>query len=173
MKTKFWHVVTERPMKVGQEILFDEKNANGVATRINRVIELEKMSNTYSSDVEGFDKVVLDNFSHWKYVANREVALENIRKSLFANYPSRLSCLYVSTTLQEAEKWAEYFIKAGRETYQIVEVETNGKSFTGDANNCWYECTSNKEAKEKAIHYWKNGENVKDERPVCETIIDG
>ena len=170
---KFYHVVTEKPMKLNQIILFDDKHRNGVAKRIDRVIELSHAKNNKIENLTAFDKIVLNDFEHWTNIAKRELILEKVRKKQFSEYPSRLSCLYVSTSLNDAEVWSDYFIEIGRVTHQIVELECDGNHFTGDAHNCWYECPLDEEALEKAYHYWSNCENRKDEIPIYETIIDG
>ena len=62
-------------------------------------------------------------------VALRELALEEVRKEKYPDYPSRMSALYVSKSYEEAEKWAWYFAKIGRPTYCIVKLNVAGRSF--------------------------------------------
>lgn len=143
-KKRFYHVVTERPMSLNQIITFDKENGNGVFKRVKRIQKLKKREKINIDLLDKTDKMLYKDLKHWKNIANREITLENIRKKSFEKYPSRMSCLYVSQTLKDAKKWADYFIKVGRKTFQIVELESDGNCFTGDANNCWYECSSQK-----------------------------
>ncbi|MCK8061479.1 MULTISPECIES: DUF2441 domain-containing protein [unclassified Fusibacter] len=173
MNTRYYHVVTERPMELNQVIVFDQAHPNGVANRVKRVLELKENQPEVEADLPAFDKMVLENLGHWSNVASRELMLEKVRKEDFSEFPSRMACLYVSASLEEAEKWAKHFIEIGRETFQIVALENEGNCFTGDAHNCWYECASEEEARKRAFHYWKVLDNGKNEDPVFETIIDG
>lgn len=172
-KKRFYHVVTERPMELNQIILFDENHFNGVANRVNKVNELKKTEYVEFEKLSELEKMIYGNLEHWVKIADREIALEEVRKKNFKNYPSRMACLYVSTSLEDAKNWAEYFISVGRKTFQIVALENEGNCFTGDAHNCWYDCESNEEAIKRAFNYWRVLENEKNEEPVYETIIDG
>ncbi|GFP75447.1 DUF2441 domain-containing protein [Clostridium fungisolvens] len=163
----FYHVVTEKPMKLGQKILFDENNHNGVYNRVmtfKRIVEGE--------DVHGeIADLIKSDLDKWGKVAYRELALEEVRREEYCNYPSRLACLYTSRTLEEAKKWAQFFKNAGREVYSIVKLKVQGNVFDGDACNC-FDGTKNKEDNsEKARHYW--GLDIENHNPVIETLVDG
>ncbi len=163
MKKYFFHVVTERPMELGQVIIFDENHHSGVFERINK--EKNNVKNLY---LNGSVELTSDLKK-----ALREYALEEVRKNEYPEYPSRLSCLYVSNSLEEAEFWYKCFIEQGRPTFQIVKVEVEGSYFTGDAWNC-FNGTSDKEQNiELARKYWKNEKNSRNEKPIIETLVDG
>lgn len=167
MEKIFYHVVTERPMELGQMIVFDETHHSGV---YERVYNLENIVNDIYDNP---NKYANEEFEHHTKVALRELALEEVRKDKYPNYPSRLSSLYVSNSLEEAENWYEYFISLGRPTYQIVKVSVDGNSFTGDACNC-FDGTSDKQYNlEQAEIYWKAKNNKKGKKPIYETIVDG
>lgn len=70
-------------------------------------------------------------------VALRELALEEVRQGKYPQYPSRLNCLYVSGTFEEADNWGKYFAEIGRPTYHIVKLEIEGNCFMGDATKCF------------------------------------
>ena len=106
-------------------------------------------------------------------VALRELALEEVRKKKYPNYPSRLASLYVSNSLEEAESWYHYFISLGRPTFQIVKVSVDGNSFTGDACNCFDGTIDKNYNLEQAEIYWQANDNTKGKNPVYETIVDG
>lgn len=159
----FYHVVTEKPMQLNQEIIFDEFNYNKVYERIYK--EKELVDKIYlKNDIE-----LNDNIKK----ALREFALEEVRKKEFPNYPSRLSSLYVSNTFEEALFWYNLFISKGRKTFQLVKIEVDGLVFSGDAWNC-FEGTTNKEENLKlARKYWNNEKNIYNKEPIIETLVNG
>lgn len=167
MEKIFYHVVTESPMELGQIIVFDETHHSGVYKRVydleNKVNEIYNNPNKYANE----------EFEHHTKVALRELALEEVRKNKYPNYPSRLASLYVSNSLEEAESWYEFFINLGRPTYQIVKVSVDGNSFTGDACNCFDGSSDKQYNLEQAEIYWKAKNNNKGKKPIYETIVDG
>lgn len=167
MEQFFYHVVTERPMKLGQVIIFDKNHHSGVYERVYNLSD--RVKDIYNNP-QKYKNVELD---HHTKVALRELALEEVREKFYSNYPSRLASLYVSKTLENAEKWYDYFISIGRPTYQIVKVSADGKSFTGNACNCFDGTIDEKYNLEKADTYWKEGENTDAEKQLSETIVDG
>ncbi|MCI6266886.1 MAG: DUF2441 domain-containing protein [Erysipelotrichaceae bacterium] len=167
MEQIFYHVVTERPMKLNQEIIFDEKHHSGV---YERVYNLEKKVNDIYTNP---DKYFNTEFEHHTKVALRELALEEVRIKKYPNYPSRLSSLYVSKTLEEAKNWYEYFMSLGRPTFQIVKISVNGNIFTGDACNCFDGTINKDENLKQAEIYWEARDNIKGKTPIYETIVSG
>ena len=143
MKQVFYHVVTERPMELGQEIIFDQNHHSGVYERVYKL--LDEVTDIYNN-YERYSNV---EFDHHTKVALRELALE------------------------EAESWYDYFISLGRPTYQIVKVSVDGNSFTGDACNCFDGTLDKKYNLEQAKIYWRAEDNAKGKKPVYETIVDG
>ena len=162
-KKVFYHVVTERPMYLGQEIIFDSNHHSGVFERINK--EKELVDKLYS----GLDVELTDDLKK----ALREYALEEVRVKDYPDYPSRLSCLYVSNTLEEAEFWYNIFIEQGRLTFQIVKVSVEGSDFTGDAWNCFEGTSDRNKNLDLAHRYWNNQDNLQGEKPIVETLVDG
>lgn len=163
MKKVFYHVVTEKPMELGQVMVFDEYRHNFI---YKKVIKLHaKVKRVYEKNLKVEDEELKK--------ALREYALEEVREKEFPNYPSRLSSLHVSRTLKEAEVWYNLYISQGKKTYQIVKLEVKGNSFTGDAWNT-FDGTNNKEENLRlARNYWNNGPNSVGEEPVYETLVDG
>ena len=68
-------------------------------------------------------------------------------KEKYPMYPSRMSCLYVSETLEEARRWGEFFARIGRpdkeENIKLAEI------------------------------YWRNEPDSSDQEPVREVLVDG
>ena len=98
-----YHVVTDRPMRVVQTIFFYENNHSGVyhlvVDKIDAVNEIYKNPAHYQADT----------LEHHTSVALRELAMEEVRKEEYPFYPSRMCCLYVSNTYEEAVQWGDFF----------------------------------------------------------------
>lgn len=146
----FYHTVTERPMVVGQHIIFDNNHYNGVYYRVN---EKTDIVHTIYSNPEDYQNAELE---HHTSVALRELALEKVRVEKHPHYPSRMACLYVSKTFAEAASWFDYFTALGRPTFQIVKLKVNGNVFYGDATKCFDGRLTEKENLELAEEYWNN-----------------
>ena len=163
MKNVFYHVVTEKPMVLGQEMVFDELRHNFIYKKIDKY--RGKVKRVYEKKLKVEDAELKK--------ALREFALEEVREKEFPKYPSRFSSLHVSRTLKEAEVWYDLYRSQGKKTYQIVKIETNGRVFTGDAWNVFDGTASKEENIELARNYWTNGKNSVGEEPVYETLVDG
>jgi len=165
MKTVF-HVVTNRPMQQGQTIVFDETHHSGVYQRVMALAE-------QAADAYAHPEQYPLPLEHHLDVALRELALEEVRRKRYPQYPSRMACLYVSRKLEEAKRWGEYFARIGRPTYAIVEMLVDGHCFVGDACNCFDGTTDHQENLAKAEHYWANLPNVDGDEPIWEMLVDG
>jgi len=162
-----YHAVTEKPMLMGQKIIFDEQHRNGVYNRVmtcKRILDGEEFDNE-------FTELIRSDLGKWTKITYRELALEKVRIEEYPHYPSRMACLYTSRSFDEAEKWAGYFQKIGRKVYSIVKLKVEGNIFDGDACNCFDGTNIGNEDIEKARHYWKM--DIPNEKPVIETLVDG
>lgn len=126
-----YHVVTDKPMHIGQHIIFDETHHSGVYHRVHEKIDI--VNDIYSNPT----KYSKDKLEHHTSVALRELALEEVRQNKYSSYPSRMGCLYVSKTFEEADNWGQFFARIGRPTYHIVKLEVDGNCFLGDATKCF------------------------------------
>lgn len=160
-----YHVVTERPMTVGQQIAFDEHHHSGV---YQRVMEREALVRDVYAHPEKYPLPL----EHHLDVALRELAMEQVRQEKFPAYPSRMASLYVSQTLEEAKRWAEFFTRIGRPTFAIVKLRVEGRCFVGDACNCFDGTPDLAANLAKAEHYWCNLPNDEGE-PIHEMLVDG
>lgn len=166
MKELFvYHAVTERPMHIEQHIVFDENHHNGVWQRVNE--KLDRVNDIYDNP----DKYKNIELEHHTSVALRELALEKVRTNKYPNYPSRMACLYVSKTLEESEKWFDYFVSLGRAAFQIVKLKVNGNVFYGDAAKCFDGQLTEEENLILAEKYWENKDF--DETSILEMLVDG
>ena len=162
-----YHVVTEKPMHLGQHIVFDDNHHSGVYQRVMDKLDIVKDIYKAPQKYENTD------LEHHVSVALRELAMEEVRKSEYPQYPSRMSCLYVSETLQESVQWADYFVSLGRPTFQIVKVKVAGKRFIGDAVKCFEGTLSREENLMLAKTYWENNENLPGEPSIKELLVSG
>ncbi len=160
-----YHVVTEKPMHIGQNIVFDNNHHNGVWQRVNEKLDI--VNEIYNNP----DKYMNVELEHHTSVALRELALEKVRIKKYPDYPSRMACLYVSKTLEEAENWFNYFISLGRPTFQIVKLKIKGNVFYGDAEKCFDGRLTEKENLFLAEEYWDNKDF--DESSIIEMLVDG
>lgn len=162
-----FHVVTDKPMYIGQKIIFDETHHSGVYQRVYDKLEIV---NDIYTNPNCYDEKKLE---HHTSVALRELALEEVRREKYPQYPSRMSCLYVSQTIEEAENWGKYFAEIGRPTYCIAKLKIEGNCFIGDAAKCFDGRTDKKENLRLAELYWKNESDNPDEAFITEMLVDG
>ncbi len=164
MNFEAFHVVTERPMEKGQRIIFDENHHSGVYERV--MSKLETVDEIYANP----KKYRAQELEHHVSVALRELALEEVRVKEFPCYPSRLSCLYVSKTLEEAKDWLDYFVSLKRPVFGIARLSIDGRFFLGDAEKCFRGKTNKEENLRLARLYWSC---PKEEIETPEMLIDG
>ena len=162
-----YHVATDRPMEAGQSFLLDEAHPNGVGRRVRA--RMDAVWEIYAHP-ERWDAAQLE---HHTSVALRELALEEVRRARYPEYPSRMGCLYVSRTLQEALYWGEYFAGLGRPTYSVVRLRIEGKCFVGNAARCFPGQTDRAENLRLAELYWANPPLRPGEASVEEVLVDG
>lgn len=162
-----YHVVTNRPMYVGQQIIFDETHHSGVFQRVHDKIDI--VNDIYSNP----SKYEKDALEHHTAVALRELAMEEVRQKEYPQYPSRMNCLYVSGTLEEAVNWGNFFIEAGRPTYHIVKLKIEGNCFFGEATKCFDGQPNKNENLRLAKLYWEHKIDDKNQPTICEILVDG
>lgn len=161
-----YHVVTEHPMTVGRQIIFDENHHSGV---FRRVMERKQLVEEIYADPSAHN---MEPTEHHTAVALRELALEEVRRREFSDYPSRMACLYTSATIEEARQWAEYFMGLGRTVYSIVKLRIEGRCFAGNAENCFEGTRDKDENIWMARHYWEHPW-TKETGGICELLVDG
>lgn len=162
-----YHVITDKPIQLGEQIIFDKTHHNGVYKRVYDKIEI--VNDIYKNPT----KYNADSLEYPVMVALRELALEEVRLEKYPVYPSRMSCLYVSKTLKEADDWGKYFAEIGRPTYSIARLEIKGNCFAGDATKCFDGGLDQQENLRLAEIYWENKHNDINNPPICEMLVDG
>jgi hypothetical protein len=168
-ETCVYHVVTEKPMRLGQIILFDDNHHNGV---YNRVMACKKLLDG-SKPTDDLSRFINSNLEYWAVRTYRELALEKVRKEKYSNFPSRMSCLYTSRTLSDAEMWANSFVNSGRNVCQIVKLQVDGCVFDGDAYNVFDGTIDAVENERNANLYWSNSPNKRGKERLVETLVNG
>lgn len=161
-----YHAVTERPMRLGQRIVFDGDHVSGVHRRVMEKLPL--VQEVYAHP----DRYRAEELEHHLSVALRELALEEVRAREFPHFPSRMASLYVSRTLAEAEEWFAFFTRIGRPTFQIVRVRCVGRCFAGDAEKCFRGTPDREENLRLARLYWQSPA-VPGRTKVTEMLADG
>lgn len=162
-----YHVVTDRPMYVGQQIIFDDEHHSGVYQRVYDKLDI--VNDIYANP----SKYDAETLEHHTSVALRELALEEVRQKKYPQYPSRMGCLYVSKTLKEADNWAKFFVEIGRPTYHIVKVKIEGNCFIGDATKCFDGQLDKEENLKLAEIYWENKIDDSNQQAIYEMLVNG
>ena len=162
-----YHVVTDRPMYKGQRIIIDKNHRSGVYSRVNEKLGI--VNEIYANP----DEYAGVELEHHTSVALRELALEEVRRAKYPEYPSRMQCLYVSKIFEEADNWGKYFAEIGRPTYCIVKLDINGRCFIGDAAKCFDGSPYRQENIRMAEIYWANEPCETDEPTIDEMLVDG
>ncbi|MBQ8638950.1 MAG: DUF2441 domain-containing protein [Lachnospiraceae bacterium] len=162
-----YHVVTDRPMYVGQRIMFDEEHHSGVYQRVYDKIDI--VNDIYANPA----KYDVETLEHHTSVALRELALEEVRQKKYPQYPSRMGCLYVSKSFEEAENWGKFFAEIGRPTYHIVKLDIEGNCFIGDATKCFKGRLSKEENLRLAEVYWESNVDTENKQAICEMLVNG
>ncbi|WP_342559708.1 DUF2441 domain-containing protein [Psychrobacillus sp. FSL W7-1457] len=176
-----YHIVTRNKMRVGQIIDFSENQKN---TLYHFFFEKEQLN----SKGEDFVQIFQNQYTNegvnltkeeaevgLKYLdqttrAIRETIVEMVRLEEYPNYPSRLSCLYATKSLEDALKWVDLFNSYNRQVLQLVKLRVDGKTFEGDASHLPKEDGVPFAKKiEQAREYWQG--NVNSGLP--EMLVDG
>lgn len=135
---KYYHLVTRIPMTEGQIIDFSNDNYNRLyefwmKREARRTDGADVFQVLDENDYSDNGKKVIQDYVYNQSRAVRETVTELVRVSFFPEKPSRLKCLYVCRTLEDAYKWKENFEGYSRKVLQLVELSSDGPSFTGDA----------------------------------------
>ena len=79
-------------MYVGQKIIFDECHPNGVCQRVRAWESLQRGENVEAE----LKDLIASNPARWTQVAHRELAMEQVRREQFPEYPSRMASSHQS-----------------------------------------------------------------------------
>lgn len=188
MKAKdliLYQIATDRNYKVGDVLTFDKNTPNGQYRRVfnnNFKLNGERPCDEMYQVAKGkFKKFkskddifsiahILENYD----VLTKEIALEEIRKQYFPEYPSRLHCMYLSISkdisLKNIQTMSSSPEKHGK-IFQAVAVKLNGEIFKAGKVYMSREAESYSYYLDKAKLYWKQS-NLMDEE-VKEVLFEG
>lgn len=179
-----YQVATDRNYKVGDKLVFDKFTPNGQFSRVFKTpFKLDGkrpcdiLYNIAGHRFKRLKKNQLYELAHileYYDVFVKELALEEVRSESFADYPSRLHCMYLSISkdiaLQNIEAMAKNREKKGSQ-FQAVAVKLNGKIFKAGKFYMSRESESYEQYKEKSYSYWVQ-KDLKDEE-VKEVLFEG
>ena len=179
-----YQVATDRNYKVGDKLVFDKFTPNGQFSRVFKTSfkldgkrPCDILYNIAGHRFKRLKKNQLYELAHileYYDVFVKELALEEVRSESFADYPSRLHCMYLSISkdiaLQNIEAMAKNREKKGSQ-FQAVAVKLNGKIFKAGKFYMSRESESYEQYKEKSYSYWVQ-KDLKDEE-VKEVLFEG
>lgn len=176
-----YQVSTDRHYKVGDILTFGE-TYNGQGKRINES-KFNNGKNAYynlgynylnNKNIFKNKKIVLEmsnSLSESDFVI-RELAVEEVRKEFFPEYPSRLKCMFLSDKKEVVLKNLTSMYKKGFGThFQAIAVKLNGKIFYAKSVGLKRNGLSYGEYKEIAREYWSQDQDCGDE--VKEILFEG
>jgi len=138
---QYYHLVTRKPMYLGQKIIFDKRNKNRLYSFFldnnfkNESNEsLDQVIQRLDTTLDNEERLFLKNTMSHTSRATREVVTEMIRLESFPMLPSRFECLYGVENLDDLIVWKELFESYNRVILQIVKLETTGPIFKGNAS---------------------------------------
>lgn len=136
---KYYHLVTRVPMREGQIIDFSGENRNRLYDFwMKREARREDGADVFrvlvEKDYSDAGKNVICDYVFNQSRAVRETVCEWVRIEFFPERPSRFKCLFVCESPEEVYRWKENFESNGRKVLQVVELSSDGPSFTGDAS---------------------------------------
>lgn len=129
-----YQIVKSRKFIVGDKIIFNENTITGQYEKIFKTkyqIENLRLANIFYCFKQN-KKLFKKNIKQLGYLCDyydllvREFALEKIRKEFYSDLPSRLHCMYLSLSKDEA---IDNFKKSKEKHLQVVAVRLNGKIF--------------------------------------------
>lgn len=137
----YYHLVTRKPMYIGQKIIFDKRNKNRLYSffldnnfKYKSNESLDQIIQRLDTNLNNEDLSFLNNSMSHTSRAIREVVTEMIRLESFPMLPSRFECLYGADNLDDLIAWKELFESYNRVILQIVKLENTGPVFKGNAS---------------------------------------
>ena len=165
-KEIFYHAYSGEKVNVGDVLVFNSGTHNKMYDEVynneykidgidaNELLINKKRNNDREFSIEEFE-LVLNTINNDAFVL-RELALEKIRKMKYPNYPSRLSCLYVTKTKEEAINWSEILKRNKKKCKQVLTLELTGEIFCFDGNLMKRQNVSYQKHLENAELYWNS-----------------
>lgn len=165
-KEIFYHAYSGEKVNVGDVLVFNSGTHNKMYDEVynneykidgidaNELLINKKRNKDREFSIEEFE-LVLNTINNDAFVL-RELVLEEVRKMKHPNYPSRLSCLYVTKTKEEAINWSEILKRNKKKCKQVLTLELTGEIFCFDGNLMKRQNVSYQKHLENAELYWNS-----------------
>ena len=163
-KEIFYHAYSGKKVNVGDILAFNSDTQNKMFDDVynneykidgidaNELLITKKRNQERSFSIDEFE-LLLNTVNNDAFVL-RELALEKVRKMKYPNYPSRLSCLYVTKTKEDAINWSNILKRNKKECRQILTLELTGEIFCFDGNLMKRQNVSYQKHLDNAKLYW-------------------
>lgn len=165
-KEIFYHAYSGEKVNVGDVLVFNSGTHNKMYDEVynneyktdgidaNELLINKKRNQERSFSIDEFE-LLLNTVNNDAFVL-RELALEEVRKTKYPNYPSRLSCLYVTKTKEEAINWSEILKRNKKKCKQVLTLELTGEIFCFNGNLMKRQNVSYQKHLENADLYWNS-----------------
>ena len=162
----YYHANSGEELNVGDVLIFNKDTHNKMYDEVyksefkldeidaNELLINKKKNKDTKFTIEEFE-TILNTVNNDAFVM-RELALEEVRKKKYPNYPSRLNCLYVTKEKEDAINWSNILKRNKKECKQVLTLECTGELFIGDGNLMKRQNLSYKKHLEIADRYWNN-----------------
>ena len=164
-KEIYYHANTGDKLKIGDTLILNNKTHNKMYEQVynnqyklngidaNELLCIKQKNNDRELNIDEFD-LLLNTVNNDAFIL-RELALEEVRKNNYQNYPSRLNCLYVTKNKEDALNWSNILKRNHKKCSQILTLELTGEIFIGDGNLMKRKNVSYQNYLEIAEKYWK------------------
>ena len=168
-KEIYYHANSYKEYKKGDILIFNEKTHNKMYDEVynkefkytrmdaNELLHIKKKNNDNIFNKEELE-LIINTVNNDAFII-RELALEEVRKNKYPNYPSRLSALYVTKEKEEVIKWVNILKRNKKTCKQILTLELTGTIFIGDGNLIKRQNISYQEQLKIAEKYWSHTSN--------------
>lgn len=165
-KEIFYHAYSGDTINIGDVLVFNSLTHNKIYDEVynrefknddidaNELLINKKRNKDRDFSIEEFE-LVLDTINNDAFVL-RELALEEVRKSKYPEFPSRLSCLYITKTKEEAINWSKILKRNKKICRQVLTLELTGEIFCFDGNLMKRQNISYQKHLDNAELYWNS-----------------
>ena len=168
-KEIYYHANSGNTVSIGDILLFNSNTKNKMYEEVynkqfklgemdaNELLCYKKKENNLNLSEEELI-LLLSTVNNDAFIM-RELALEEVRKEKYNDYPSRLRCLYVTKSKEDAFNWSNILKRNQKQCKQILTLELKGEIFIGDGNLMKRQNISYQEHLNIAEKYWNQQTN--------------
>ena len=163
-KKIYYHANSGKEVKVGDILKFDSSTHNRMYDEVynneykldgidtNELLINKKKNAETNISIDEL-KLIFNTVNNDAFVM-RELALEEIRKNKYPDYPSRLNCLYVTKEKEDALEWSNILKRNHKQCTQILTLELTGELFAFDGSLMKRQNSSYQNHLKVAEKYW-------------------